>query len=77
MPLQGHLPVGTGTTAQSPDLSLEQTLKYVIKHGFHHCTMSLLWKFILYYINKIFIMYKMFVSFSVLFLILLYTASGE
>lgn len=78
MPLQGHLPVSTGTMAQSPDLSSGQILKYLIKHGFHACTMSLLWKslFVLYCINKIFITYKTFFSLSVPFLILLYTASG-
>lgn len=73
MPLQGHLTVSTGTMAQSPDLSSGKILKYLIKHGFHPCAMSLLWKstFVLYHINKIFIIHKMFVSFSVLLLILL------
>lgn len=79
MPLQGHFPATTGTAAQSPDLSAVQIPKRLIKQGLCPCTTSLLWKctFVLYYINKIFIMYKMFVSFFVPFLIILYTAFGE
>lgn len=77
MPLQGHLPASTGIAAQSPDLSAVQILKHLIKQGLH--TMAMLWKstFVLYYINKIFIMYKMCVSFFVPFLILLCTAFEE
>lgn len=79
VPLQGHLPVSTGTMTQSPVLSAGQILKHLIKQGFHPCTMPLLWKstFVLYFINKIFIKYKILVLFSVPFLTLLYTASGE
>lgn len=63
MPLQGHLPVSTGTMAQRPDLSPGQILKHLIKQGFHPCTMPLLQKstFVLYYISKIFIMYVRFI----------------
>lgn len=79
MPLQGHFPASPGIAAQSPALPAVHILKHLIKQGLRPCATAMLWKstFVLYYINKRFITYKMFVSFFVPFLILPCTAFGE